>query len=40
VYQTPELFLLDKDKRIVAKKLSYQQMDEVISLKLKKGKNP
>jgi len=27
VYQTPEMFLLDKDKRIVAKKLSYQQMD-------------
>ncbi len=36
VYQTPELFLLDKDKRIIAKKLTYQQVDEVISLKLKK----
>jgi hypothetical protein len=37
VYQTPELFLLDKDKRIIAKKLTYQQVDEVISLKLKKA---
>ena len=37
VYQTPELYLLDKDKRIIAKKLTYQQVDEVISLKLKKA---
>jgi hypothetical protein len=36
VYQTPELYLLDKEKRIIAKKLTYQQVDEVISLKLKK----
>jgi thiol-disulfide isomerase/thioredoxin len=36
VYQTPVLYLLDKDKRIIAKKLTYQQLDEVISLKLKK----
>jgi len=35
VYQTPTLFLLDKDKRIIAKKLTYQQFDEVITLKLK-----
>lgn len=35
VYQTPILYLLDKDKRIIAKKLTYQQLDEVISLKLK-----
>ncbi|MBY0535756.1 MAG: DUF5106 domain-containing protein [Chitinophagaceae bacterium] len=35
VYQTPILYLLDKDKRIVAKKLSYDQLDEVITLKLK-----
>jgi len=35
VYQTPVLYLLDKDKRIIAKKLSYQQIDEVISLKIK-----
>jgi thiol-disulfide isomerase/thioredoxin len=37
VYQTPLLYLLDKDKRIVAKKLSFEQLDEVISLKLKKS---
>jgi hypothetical protein len=35
VYQTPVLYLLDADKRIIAKKLSYQQIDEVISLKQK-----
>jgi hypothetical protein len=40
VYQTPVLYLLDKDKRIVAKKLTYQQVDEVISLKLKKVNAP
>jgi peroxiredoxin len=38
VYQTPTLFLLDKDKRIIAKKLTYQQFDEVITLKLKNAK--
>jgi len=31
----PTLYLLDKDKRIVAKKLTYQQIDEVLQLKLK-----
>jgi thiol-disulfide isomerase/thioredoxin len=31
----PTLYLLDKDKRIVAKKLSYEQMDEVLDVKLK-----
>ncbi|MFI5124746.1 MAG: redoxin domain-containing protein [Chitinophagales bacterium] len=36
VYQTPILYLLDKDKRIIAKKLTYQQLDEVLNLKLKK----
>jgi hypothetical protein len=40
VYQTPVLYLLDKDKRIVAKKLTYQQLDEVISLKMKKANTP
>jgi thiol-disulfide isomerase/thioredoxin len=39
VYQTPILYLLDKDKRIVAKKLTYQQLDEVIDLKLKNKKS-
>lgn len=39
VYQTPILYLLDKDKHIIAKKLSYQQFDEVIDLKLKSAKS-
>jgi thiol-disulfide isomerase/thioredoxin len=39
VYQTPILYLLDKDKRIVAKKLSYQQLDEVITLKMRQTKS-
>lgn len=39
VYQTPILYLLDKDKRIIAKKLTYQQLDEVINLKLKHAKS-
>jgi hypothetical protein len=38
VYQTPILYLLDREKRIVAKKLNYQQLDEVINLKLKNEK--
>lgn len=33
VYQTPLLYLLDKDKRIIAKKLGYLQIDEVINAK-------
>ncbi|NML20158.1 DUF5106 domain-containing protein [Pseudoflavitalea sp. G-6-1-2] len=36
VYQTPMLYLLDKDKRIIAKKLDYLQLNEIIDLKLKK----
>jgi len=39
VYQTPILYLLDKDKNIIAKKLGYQQLDEVIDLKLKNKKS-
>ncbi|HKP31964.1 MAG TPA: thioredoxin-like domain-containing protein, partial [Chitinophagaceae bacterium] len=35
VYQTPVLYLLDKDKRIIAKKLSEHQIDEIIDLKRK-----
>ena len=31
----PTLYLLDKEKRIIAKKLSYQQIDEVLKLKMK-----
>jgi thiol-disulfide isomerase/thioredoxin len=39
VYQTPILYLLDKDKRIIAKKLTFQQFDEVIDLKMKNAKS-
>jgi hypothetical protein len=39
VYQTPILYLLDKDKHIVAKKLTYQQIDEVINLKMRQKKS-
>ena len=31
----PTLYLLDKEKRIVAKKLTYSQIDEVLQIKLK-----
>jgi len=31
----PTLYLLDKEKRIIAKKLSYEQIDEVLQLKIK-----
>jgi len=31
----PTLYLLDKEKRIVAKKLTYQQIDDVWQLKAK-----
>lgn len=31
----PTLYLLDKEKRIVAKKLTYQQTDDVLQLKMK-----
>ena len=34
VLSFPTLYLLDKDKRIVAKKLTYEQIDEVLQLKL------
>ncbi|MGB8194788.1 MAG: thioredoxin-like domain-containing protein [Chitinophagaceae bacterium] len=39
VYQTPVLYLLDKDKRIIAKKLNHLQIDEVMKLKRKKPSN-
>lgn len=35
VQSFPTLYLLDKDKRIVAKKLSFEQIDEILQLKLK-----
>ncbi len=34
VTQTPTLYLLDKDKRIIAKKLTWQQMDGVLQMKI------
>ena len=35
VTQTPILYLLDQDKRIIAKKLTWQQMDDVLQVKFK-----
>jgi peroxiredoxin len=35
VTQTPVYYLLDKEKRIIAKKLSLQQMDDMLQIKLK-----
>ena len=34
VYQTPILYLLDNEKRIIAKKLSYSQLDDFLQVKL------
>jgi thiol-disulfide isomerase/thioredoxin len=34
VTQTPTLYLLDKDKHIIAKKLSWQQMDDMLNMKI------
>lgn len=33
----PTVYLLDKDKRIIAKKLTWQQTDEIMDLKLKQN---
>ncbi len=35
VYQTPMLYLLDKEKRIIAKKLNYEQLNEFLDYKFK-----
>jgi peroxiredoxin len=35
VYQTPMLYLLDKDKKIIAKKLSYEQLNDFLDHKFK-----
>lgn len=35
VQSVPTLYLLDKDKRILAKKIPFEQMDEVLDYKLK-----
>jgi thiol-disulfide isomerase/thioredoxin len=37
VYSTPMLYLLDKDKKILAKKLTYLQIDDVINVKSRKS---
>lgn len=39
VYQTPTLYLLDKDKKIIAKRLDMYQLNELIQYKLKNTKN-
>ena len=39
VTQTPTLYLLDKDKHIIAKKLTWQQIDDVLEMKIKKPVN-
>lgn len=36
IFKTPTLYLLDADKRIIAKQLSLQQFDNIITVKLKK----
>jgi thiol-disulfide isomerase/thioredoxin len=35
VQSFPTLYLLDKDKRIIAKKLAFEQIDDILQLKLK-----
>jgi thiol-disulfide isomerase/thioredoxin len=35
VQSFPTLYLLDKDKRIIAKKLAFEQIDEILQLKIK-----
>jgi peroxiredoxin len=39
VTQTPTLYLLDKDKRIIAKKLTFQQMDDLLQMKINNKSN-
>jgi Domain of unknown function (DUF4369)/Domain of unknown function (DUF5106)/Thioredoxin-like len=39
VIQTPTLYLLDRDKRIIAKKLTWQQMDGVLQAKMNQLKS-
>ena len=39
VTMTPTLFLLDKEKRIIGKKLTWQQMDELMQVKWKAKTN-
>ncbi len=37
VVLTPTLYLLDKDKRIIAKKLTLEQINDLLEVKIKKG---
>lgn len=39
ITQTPTLYLLDREKRIIGKKLTPQQMDDLLQAKLKKTAN-
>ncbi len=39
VTQTPTLYLLDKEKRIIGKKLTWKQLDELLQVKLNAVKN-
>ena len=39
VTMTPTLFLLDKEKRIIGKKLTWQQLDDLMQVKWKTTKN-
>ena len=39
VIQTPTLFLLDKEKRIIGKKLTWKQFDDLLQTKLKNNKS-
>jgi hypothetical protein len=36
VTMTPTLFLLDKEKRIIGKKLSWQQLNDLLIVKMNK----
>jgi len=40
VYQTPILYALDKEKRIIAKKLNYHQIDDLLDYRLKAAAKP
>ena len=39
VQSFPTLYLLDKDKRIIAKKVTDKQVDEILAQRIKSGKN-
>ena len=39
VIETPTLYLLDKDKKIIAKKLTMDQIDDLLQVKIKNQKS-